>query len=1069
MKAFTLNGQRLLALFFLFSTIGANALAQERPDWENPKVFRVNKEEPRATFYVYDNAEEAIKNDYKNSPYYKSLNGTWKFNFVKNPDNRPADFFKTDFDVSGWGDITVPANWELEGHGTAIYVNTTYPFWQIAKESPKPPVIPGDLNPVGSYRRDFEIPENWDGRQLFLHFGAVKSAFYVWVNGKKVGYSQDSKTPAEFDITKYARTGKNTVAVEVYRWSDGSYLEAQDFWRVSGIERDVYVTATPKTYIKDFEAKARLDEDYNHGMLAVEVMIGNRGEKDAKKYTLEYDVLDNGKSILNETRSITAKAGGVATINFSNKKVHNARHWTAETPNLYTFVLKLKNKKGQVIEATSSRIGFRTAEIKGGQFLVNGKAVLIKGVDLHEHHPQKGHVMDDETRILDIITMKRNNINAVRTSHYPQDPRWYELCDQYGLYVVDEANIESHGMGYNRAKGRTLANNPDWLEAHMDRTINMFERDKNHACVVTWSLGNEAGNGYNFYNTYLWMKQNSDIPVQYERAGTEFNTDIFCPMYMGIKNMVDYAKKYSDRPLIQCEYAHAMGNSVGNFQDYWDAIEAYPNLQGGFIWDWVDQGIESKNDKGEKFWAYGGDYGENMPSDVNFCLNGVVNPDRSAHPSLYEVKKVYQYIKFRPVDLRKGMIEVRNMYDFISLDNFTVNWELKGNGKTIQKGSFPINGIAAQARKNVKVPFKGFKPEAGTEYFMTFRAFTKTGDEIIPARYELASEQMALPVYKAPAYEAPALDKLAIDQDKEIVTVANENFSVTFDKSNGQLVSYKSNGKEMIKQGSRPNFWRAPIDNDFGNKMPKRTAVWKEAGTNQPVKSVVVKKDGKEKVRVTIVHELPSVSATFTSEYTVHGDGVIGAQHNLSKPEAEKLPEIPRVGMRLQMPKNFDNLSYYGRGPWENYIDRYTSAFVDRYDNKVADMYFPYIRPQDNGYHTDARWFALRDAQGDGLLFGAQDKLCFSTLHNEIEDFDPGQSKAQRHHTDIKPKNLVEVCVDYKMMGVGGDNSWGAHPHAQYKIFPDKGYSYGYVIVPLSKSTDPFKASQAKQRFGSTQ
>ena len=650
----------------------------EPRDWENPEVIGRNKEVPHTTIISYPTEKMALTGNKEDSPDYLSLDGEWKFYYSDSPDKRPFWFFKNDYNTRFWDNITVPSNWQLKGYDVPIYVNIKYPF------EANPPLIDHKWNPVGSYKRSFAIPGEWKDKEVFLHFGAVSSAFYVWVNEEMVGYSEDSKLPAEFNITKYLKNSKNTVSVEVYRWSDGSYLEDQDFFRLSGIQRTVFLHARPKERINDFFAGAGLKNGFKDGVLdLVTTIIG--ADSVEKDLSLDASLFDGGTRIYSELKQFKLSEGK-ANVDF-NKSFSNIKRWSAESPDLYTLVLTLKDNNGEILECVSSKLGFRSVEIKNSQLLINGIAVYLKGVNMHEHDPVNGHVVDEATILSDILLMKSNNINAVRTSHYPQQELWYEMCDKYGLYLIDEADIESHGIGYN--KDKTLADKPEWAAAHLARIEGMVERDKNHPSVIIWSMGNEAGDGNNFLNAYKWIKgRDKSRPVQYERAEkstntTETHTDIWCPMYADIKTIENYALDTANkRPLILCEYAHSMGNSTGNLQDYWDVIEKYPKLQGGFIWDWVDQGLLTKSTDGKEYWAYGGDFGEEgVPSDGNFCINGLVWPDRTPHPALAEVKKVYQNVSFEAIDLAKGKVRIRNKYNFTNLSEFIIGWVVVSDGE----------------------------------------------------------------------------------------------------------------------------------------------------------------------------------------------------------------------------------------------------------------------------------------------------------------------------------------------------------------------------------------------------
>ncbi|NIA31529.1 MAG: DUF4981 domain-containing protein, partial [Actinobacteria bacterium] len=816
-------------LLVLGSTL---SFSQQNPfkDLENPKMFNQNKEEPHATFVPFADVESAMQKKKEESPFYESLNGTWKFKWVRSPADRPTTFYKDDFNVGSWDEIPVPSDWQMQGYGVPIYVNIPYEWTR----NPNPPHIPHDYNPVGSYKRDFTVPKEWKGSLVFLHFGAVKSAMYVWVNGKYVGYSTGGKTPAEWEITKYLHKGKNTLAVQVYRWSDGSYLECQDMWRISGIKRDVYLYAAPKLRIRDFFVHTDLNDDYENATLKVDVELKNQMPKlTAKNYSVELTLLDDqGAKIVQAVKNVEINKKKSASFTFAEPVTH-PKKWTAETPYLYSLALALKDGNGKIIEAVACKTGFRRVEIKNGQLLVNGVPILIKGVDRHEHDEFNGHVVSEATMLQDITVMKNFNINAVRTSHYPNDPRWYELCDQYGIYLVDEANIESHGMGYK--PDRTLGNNPEWKEAHLDRTIRMVERDKNHPSVIIWSLGNEAGDGVNFVATSAWIhSRDKSRPVQYERAGTRPHTDIVCPMYSPIKHLEEYAQKKQMRPLIMCEYAHAMGNSTGNLQDYWDVIEKYDQLQGGFIWDWVDQGL-AKYKNGVKYWAYGGDFGpKDVPSDNNFCINGLVMPDRTPHPGLWEVKKVYQYVKFEPVDLASGKIKIINMFDFKNLNDLDIIWKIMGDGEQLANGIITNPDVPPHDSKVFSLNLPEISPRPGVEYFLNFSVITTRAAGVVQAGHEIASEQIKLPVMKkVAATPLSGLGELRLAQTDSGTIVLGKDFRIQFDNKSGDLVSFLFNNKEMIKKAPQPNFWRAPTDNDFGNRMDRRCAVWRFAGDHR--------------------------------------------------------------------------------------------------------------------------------------------------------------------------------------------------------------------------------------------
>ncbi|HBL75157.1 MAG: beta-galactosidase [Bacteroidetes bacterium GWF2_42_66] len=1048
----------LIALFLMascskYQTYEGVPFEEKNPhDWENPAVSQINREAQHAYFIPFASDVQARANDKWASPFIKTLNGKWQFHLSHNPYERPAWFFKSDYDTRDWDSIPVPSNWELQGYDYPIYVNITYPHAKT------PPTIQKDYNPVGSYKRTFTIPADWTGKEVFLHFGAVSSAMYVWVNEQMVGYSEDSKTPAEFNITKYLIEGDNSLAVEIYRWSDGSYLEDQDFWRMSGITRDVYLAGRNKQYIRDFRVTYPLVNNYKDGQLDIsaEVVNGEGTQVEA--------VLFDGANIVTTLNATTS--GNTAKL---SALVPAAKPWTAETPNLYELLISLKEGNGQVLEVIRQDVGFRTVEIKGGNLLVNGQYIYVKGVNMHEHNDTTGHVIDEALMLKDIQMMKLHNINTMRTCHYPQPERWYELCNKYGLYLIGEANIESHGMGYGK---ESLAKDPAWGEAHIFRTKNMFERDKNQPAIIIWSLGNESGNGVNFEATYDYLKSvDQSRPVQYEQAHKDGrNTDIYCPMYATIEHMVEYAKTNPTRPLIQCEYAHAMGNSVGNLQDYWDAIESNKALQGGCIWDWVDQGLLTKNEKGEKFWAHGGDFGpDTVPSDGKFCMNGIVTPVRAPKPPIYEVKKVYQYVGFKPVDLKKGVIEITNKYAFRDLSGFDFTWEVTGDGAILKNGQ--ITGIDLKPYAKAKVTLDlSIAPEAGVEYFLNIYARLKNKEGLLDAGTELAKEQMQLPIYKAmaktPFSSVPALK---VDQSGDKIILSGEGFSMTIGKQSGIMESYQVAGAEMLQQGVVPNFWRAPTDNDFGNNLHKRAKIWRKAGDRRTVKQVTVKEVTNNHAVISVDMQLNSENgipiADYSTVFNVLGNGEMLVQNHF-KMLSDTLPEIPLLGINLQMPRKYDQISWLGRGPHESYADRKTSAFVGLYSGSVSDQYFPYLRPQENGNKTDVRWMTVTDAAGNGLMFSGNPLIEAYAHHYIMEDFESlektyvqgsrSQKQFHRHPCDVKPRDLTSVGVNFKQMGVGGDNSWGAWTHKEYRL-TDREYSYSFHISPITtgkKATD---------------
>jgi beta-galactosidase len=1017
----------------------------QAPDWENPQVIAKNKLAPHAFFVPFKSLEKALKLDHENSEYYHSLNGKWKFNWAKKPADRPMDFYNPSFDVSGWDEISVPSNWEVEGYGIPIYVNHPYEF----TKDPQPPQIPHDYNPVGSYRTNFTVPKNWKKNEVILHFGAVKSAMYLWINGKKVGYSQGSKLPAEFNITQYLQTGENTLAVEVYRWSDGTYLECQDFWRISGIERDVFLYAIPEVHIRDFFADASLDEKYENGILNLSVEVFNQKLlNEGKEYAIEAQIYDQAnKLIKKETQKFVQEAHPKNMLK-SQIEMGPVKKWSAEEPNLYSLVLKLKDRRGKTLEQIASKIGFRKSEIKNGQLLVNGVAVYLKGVNRHEHDEFTGHVISKESMIKDIELFKQFNINAVRTSHYPNDPYFYELCDKYGIYVVDEANIESHGMGYRPE--RTLGNNPDWELAHLDRIQRMVHRDKNHPSVIIWSMGNEAGDGVNFVKCADWIHEfDPSRPVHYERALMNKHVDIYSPMYASISRIEEYAKKYTDRPLILCEYAHAMGNSTGNLQDYWDVIEKYDQLQGGFIWDWIDQGLAETDENGNKYWTYGGDYGpEDVPSDGNFVINGIVSPDRTPHPAMWEVKKVYQNISFKAKDASKGQFIIQNKFSFTNLDDYNFKWEIIENGNKIQDGDFEIKGLQPNSECDFQLMFDELNFNLSKEYFVNFYALTKKETAVVPNNHVIAKEQLALPFGEFFVANRPSSQPLKVMHTEDDVMIEGRNFTITFDKINGKLSSYVYKQKELFRRGPEANFWRAPIDNDFGNRMDQRCAVWRNAGENILLSDAQIVSLGKSQLKISFEFDLLEVKSKLTTSYIIDPSGEITVESSF-EPGIKGLPELPRFGMQMILPVNTEFIEYYGRGPQENYCDRNTAAFVGNYKSNVTEQYFPYVRPQENGYKTDVRTLKVVNHLGYGLEFIGEPTFGFSILHYSIEDLDQLTRENYKHLNDLKPREEVYLNIDYKQMGVGGDNSWGARPHDPYQLFAQP-YTFKFKIRPIS-------------------
>ncbi len=1044
-------------VFFLFLlSISFKCFTQQKQtnfDWENPAIIAINKMAPHVDVFPYENKKLAVENDRSQSKWFHSLNGSWKFNWVKKPQDRPVDFYNKDYDDKKWDDFSVPANWETNGYGIPIYVNHPYEF---GPRHPNPPHIPQDHNPVGSYRKWFELSGDWMQRQVIIHLGAVKSAFYIWVNGQKVGYSQGSKLPAEFDISNYVQAGKNLIALEVYRWSDGSYLECQDFWRISGIERDVYLYAKPKVQLSDYFVKAGLDEQYVNGVFDIELSFQNIDKAAITGHQLEIQLLDTeGTNIFNKNLSLDLNENNQL---FFSQNLSKPKKWSAETPYLYKLLLTLRDEKGNISEVITHNIGFRSIEIKNGQFLVNGKAVYFKGVNRHEHEPVSGHVISKESMVRDIELMKQANINAVRTSHYPNDPLWYQLCDEYGLYVIDEANIESHGMGY--ALNRTLGNNPNWKEAHLARVMGMLERDKNHACIVGWSLGNEAGNGVNFYDCYDAMKKRDNTrPVQYERASVgwggnthfEWNSDVICPMYAHVKDLKQIAANEPDRPLILCEYAHAMGNSVGNYQEYWDEFYAHPRMQGGFIWDWVDQGLLKVTEKGDTIFAYGGDFGgKDVLSDNNFLINGVVQPDRRPNPHYWEIKKVHQNVHSKLENATAGKLAITNRHSFISLNHLYLEWEILANGKTIEQGVYKELNIQAEETRQLSLNYS-FDAKPNVEYLLNVYYKMKEADKAIPKDFVMASEQFALAspdIFPEPKSKFAA--SLQLEDKVEAIQISGNNFTLVFDKKQGSISSLKYSETEYLQKSLQPNFWRPPTDNDFGAKFPTKLKAWEAPFTNPP--HVTYQKLDAGAVSISVQRPLFSNNAMVKNIFTIFPNGWIKVTQSLETYYGE-YPFLPKFGMRMELPKAFDQVEWYGRGEHESYEDRKTSAFIGRYKGSVAAQFHPYVRPQENGNKTDVRWMSVSTRDGKGLLVVGTQALSMSAWHYRAEDLSPGETKGQTHHGELKERNLTTLNIDWKQMGVGGDNSWGAHPMSKYKLLYQP-YSYSFWLRPVKSEKE---------------
>ena len=1018
------------------------------PEWEDPQVIGQNKEPGHCTLVPYPNTRTALKCEQQASRFYKSLNGKWKFNWVSKPSDRPVDFYKPRYDVSKWDEIPVPSNWQMHGYGRPIYLNMRYPY------PVNPPYIPHDYNPVGSYRTDFRVPGTWKNRQVFLHFDGVKSASYIWINGRKVGYSQDSMLPAEFNVTKYLKRGKNTLAVEVYRWSDSSYLEDQDMWRLAGIYRNVYLFSTPQVHVRDFAVRTDLDDSYTDATLMVRPRITNYSNQDLKEWNVEAQLYDaENKQVLSEALSRSASSivrerypqRGNVPFGLLQTTVENPRKWSAETPYLYTLLITLKDPGGKVVEIESCRVGFREVEIKDGQLFVNGKSIKLFGVNRHEHDPDHGRAIPVSRMLQDIKLLKTHNLNAVRTSHYPDDPTWYDLCDEYGIYLIDEANLETHGVG------GYFSNEPQWNTAFMERAIRLVERDKNHASVIIWSLGNESGCGPNHSAMAAWIHYNDPTrPVHYEGAAARgrdpYYVNMISRMYARIPQIIRLATDPDDnRPMVLCEYAHAMGNSVGNLKEYWDAIRSHKRLIGGFIWDWADQGLRKTGADGKEFWAYGGDYGDN-PNDGNFCCNGLVQPDRRPNPSLYEVKKVYQHISVTPVEPLQGTFKIHNEYDFTNLDFVNVLWELTEDGKIIQKGKLPKLSLAPSEDKQINVPFEKPNTRPGAEYLLKISFALADNTSWAEQGHVVAWEQFEIPfdTPQVPSADIAALPPLNLQESDKALKITGENFELAIGKSSGAIESLKFDGKELIAEPLVPNFWRVPIDNDNGNGMPRRLGVWRDAGPNRSVGKVSAVEVKRQLVVITAETTIGvGTDSACNIVYAVYGSGDIVIKTTVT-PRGGNIPKLPRFGMQMAIPGEFSTMSWFGRGPNESYWDRKTGSAVGLYSGPVEDNFHPYVRPQETGNKTDVRWLALTNKQGAGLLAVGMPLLSVSAWPFTMEDLEKAT-----HINELPRRKTITVNLDYKQMGVGGDDSWGARTHPEYTL-PAKAYSYQFRLRPYT-------------------
>ena len=1044
----------------------AAALGQVRPEWDNPAIVHVGTEKPHATMMAYPSSELARTGDRAQSPWFQLLNGTWKFNGSLRPSEMPIDFYRPDFNDAAWGPMPVPASWQLHGFDIPIYSNIIYPFPQ---DRNKPPAPPYEFNPVGSYRRQFTVPPAWKGRQVILHFDGVDSAFYAWVNGHKLGYSEDSRTPAEFNLTPYLKAGSNLLAVEVYRFGDGAYLEDQDMWRMSGIFRDVYLWSPPEQHLRDFQVNTNLDDEYRDATVVVKGWVANAAEKSAK-VTVTAALFDAAGAAYGKPSTGTVEIGakGEAQTEISIPEA-GPRKWSAEDPYLYKMLLTVKDAAGRVLEVIPQNVGFRRVEIKGGRFLINGRAILVKGVNRHEHSEESAKYVPVESMIKDIRIMKQFNVNAVRTSHYPNSPVWYDLCDRYGLYVLDEANIEVHHYGND--PGNRLTNDPDWQTAYLDRVERMVERDKNHPSVVIWSMGNESGDGPNAAAAYQWTKQrDASRPFHYEGTTSHggSNADINSFMYPTPERVKRLAAERPEMPLILCEYEHAMGNSSGGLKEYWDIFYSGTNAQGAFVWDWVDQGIRmpvpgeyKANSPKSTFFAYGGWWEDKtgIRNDNDFNNNGLVSADRIPHPGLYALKYVYRNLHASAVDLAAGKILVKNWFDFTNPKDLAQGaWEVKAEGKTIASGKLPALDIAPREEKEYTIELPKIDPAPGVEYWLNVSFTLKQETRWAPAGHEIAWDQFALGWSKPKAERKPSTAQVTVKDGDTDATITGKTFSVRFDKQAGLITSYKSQGVTVLERGPAPDFWRAPTNNDRGawksiaeHGTPgaaMNIQLWRDVAPRWSVKDVHVETVNDSMARVLVKADLPLAGASYEMAYTIHGDGEIHVEcsyHPGTGLAGSGLAMMPRFGTELVVAPGFENLTWYGRGPKETMIDR---AFerIGVYKSTVDAEWVEYMRPQENGNKVDVRWVRLTNASGAGIEATGAAPLNVTARHYTKTDMErAGYTFQMKHHPEIY------LNIDDRQMGAGGIDSWSlnAYPMTPYRIPSGEEKKFAYTLRPV--------------------
>lgn len=997
------------------------------PDWENLEILGRNMEPPHTGIIPYGDVETALDNERAASPYFHSLNGNWKFYYAESPSQAPERFYESSFSSDDWNTIPVPGNWQMHGYGRPHYSSSYYPF------PIDPPHVPND-NPVGCYRRSFIIPDSWDERQVFLVFEGVDSAFHVWVNGQFAGYGQGSHMHSEFRVTSLLHPGENIVAVQVYQWSDGSYLEDQDKWRLSGIFRDVYVKATPYVHIRDIAVQTRFSENLEDAVLGLRLNVKNYADLDSGQHTLRMSLLDEGRQSIYEG---TVRASLLLGANDENVldleiAVSAPRKWSAEEPNLYALLLKLEDDQGNLLEVGSVSVGFRDIVIRDGQLFINGNTVILKGVNRNEFHPDFGFAIPYESMIEDICLMKQHNMNAVRSSHYPNDTRWLDLCDRYGLYVINEADLETHGCHFIDNESH-LAEDPQWKKPFLDRAVRMVERDKNHPSIIIWSLGNESGYGPNHDTMAEWVRQADPTrPIHYERAKDAPVVDIVSCMYPSLEALIEEGKKSDPRPFLMCEFAHAMGNSVGNLKEYWDAIYKYPRLLGGLIWEWADLGIRQKFDSGEEWYAYGGDFNDH-PNSGHFCIDGLLFPDRKIKASITEFKKVIEPVKVEPVDVLAGIMNIQNRYDFISLNHLVGSWSLLCDGEIVEQGELPELDVPASGEATVFIPWKTTFGQSSGEYWLHIRFTLRDASRWAPQGHEIAWADLPIPATRqvVPSIKLESMPSLYASETEAHIRVNGNDFNMEWSKARGEISTFEYNGMPLLTIGPKVQIWRATIDNDS-----RQSKEWKKAGfdqLNHRVNDMSFQLQ-KHAAQITVKSTLGAAGLgnCFTTwmTYTIYGSGDVIIQTRIVPRKG--LPPLPRLGLQMAMPDGFDQFSWFGLGPHECYIDRKESGRLGVYSGSVEDQFVPYIKPQENGNKADVRWAAVTNALGTGLFIGGLPMLDVSVSHYSTDNL----TKA-KHTFDLVRLNETIVNMDYQQAPLGNHSCGEAPPLDKYLIHPE--------------------------------